>query len=426
MVYDANREVVLDNTINISEGRTLSTLHGSATQTSSTTSSSSSSSWHQLLTDISTTTISFPNGINHPNADNINGSPSDVDVRAALKLYNVVKVAAFKSGYKPLSKGEGVVFDIISDLGTHRLIDSVGTLANLMCVEIEKELAIDVDTSRHITTMNDGDTAEMGDNYTTTPINTINNTLQTNNTIYNLARTTFYNIRPSPQSGIIHLISTHRSLQLHTAGRLPCPNCTKWCKGPKGLWWHQLKHHGVDYGGAMELAAGSLDTLAVVRWEERRRDLFLGREGVNSKGGVSDAASAKENDENSITLDAFEFVKTGDIHNFIKLIENEKHNPITLDRNGATALHWAAGCGHVNIVSYLIEKCKCCPNQGQIGKRSFAGRTPLHWAARNGHLKVVEYLIERCNGAVDIEAKTGDGTTAFCWAAWQGHLDVMK
>jgi ankyrin repeat protein len=87
-------------------------------------------------------------------------------------------------------------------------------------------------------------------------------------------------------------------------------------------------------------------------------------------------------------------------------------------------LHWAAGSGHVSIVSYLTEKCNFAPDQGQIGKRSFSGRTPLHWAARNGHLTVVHYLIAQCN--VDIEAKTLDGTTAFCWAAWQGHLDVMK
>lgn len=27
---------------------------------------------------------------------------------------------------------------------------------------------------------------------------------------------------------------------------------------------------------------------------------------------------------------------------------------------------------------------------------------------------------------MDIDATTSDGTTAFCWASWQGHLDVMK
>lgn len=55
-------------------------------------------------------------------------------------------------------------------------------------------------------------------------------------------------------------------------------------------------------------------------------------------------------------------------------------------------------------------------------RRSTLSRPPR--AARNGHLDVVEYLVSACG--VDVDAKTSDGTTAFCWAAWQGHLDVMK
>ena len=105
-------------------------------------------------------------------------------------------------------------------------------------------------------------------------------------------------------------------------------------------------------------------------------------------------------------------------------MQNEPKTNSLLDKNGANLLHWAAGCGHLAIVSYLVKKCGFCPNEGQVGKRSFSGRTPLHWSARNGHLNVVEYLVERCN--IDIEAKTLDGTTAFCWAAWQGHLDIMQ
>eukprot|EP00956_Cyclotella_meneghiniana_P035554 scaffold115985_cov24-Cyclotella_meneghiniana.AAC.1 len=45
-------------------------------------------SWIDQLREIAYTTVSFPNGINHKNSDNVNGSPSDVDVRAALTLYN--------------------------------------------------------------------------------------------------------------------------------------------------------------------------------------------------------------------------------------------------------------------------------------------------------------------------------------------------
>lgn len=39
-------------------------------------------------------------------------------------------------------------------------------------------------------------------------------------------------------------------------------------------------------------------------------------------------------------------------------------------------------------------------------------------------MNIVKYLVHNCR--VNIDATTSDGTTAFCWASWQGHLDVMK
>lgn len=125
----------------------------------------------------------------------------------------------------------------------------------------------------------------------------------------------------------------------------------------------------------------------------------------------------------------------------------------TTDRYGALLLHWAAGGGHVDMVQYLVEVQNCDPCAPQHGQRAFAGRTALHWAARYGHLTTVHYLMnhsvfvnqtnQKKSGCAQrqqrvrrdehedavtrlLEATTVDGTTAFCWAAWQGHLEVMK
>ena len=123
------------------------------------------------------------------------------------------------------------------------------------------------------------------------------------------------------------------------------------------------------------------------------------------------------------------------------------------DRHGAPLLLWAAGGGHLPLVRYLVEECGCDPDAPQTGKRAFGGRTALHWAARKGHAAIVEYLLslrlpssstsgksseeedhhetEDCTNATTtarrrMEAATADGTTAFGWAAWQAHTQVLE
>lgn len=122
----------------------------------------------------------------------------------------------------------------------------------------------------------------------------------------------------------------------------------------------------------------------------------------------------------------------------------------TTDKHGAVLLHWAAGRGCLSMVQFLVEDCQCDPDTPQRGHRAFAGRTALHWAARNGHAATVVYLLEHARKLDEfvcptaslkkneeiavatprltarLEAATADGTTAFAWAAWQGHLEVLR
>lgn len=159
--------------------------------------------------------------------------------------------------------------------------------------------------------------------------------------------------------------------------------------------------------------------------------------------------------EPKIYSDPWECIQTGGtLSQFIECLDQQPSSfdcCHARDKYGAVLLHWAAGNGNTCIVKYLVELKHCPINIKQIGKRSYTGRTPLHWAARNGHYYTVLYILQYASKMIIppqqgservlletkpyknllllyecMEAKTEDGTTPFCWASWQGHLNIMQ
>jgi len=244
----------------------------------------------------------------------------------------------------------------------------------------------------------------------------------------------------SQASGIVSMISMERSQMLRLAGRLPCPRCIQWCKGEKGLWWHQQQYHKVEYADATTVAqATGINAGAIVLYGEPYSNVRISiANGGDNTNGTKPGRLRADHDN-----DPMEDIREGNLDGLKRAVQNHGYQPSkAFDAKGATPLMWAAGGGCLEMTVYLVEECGCSPNQSQRGKRSFAGRTALHWAARNGRLGVVRYLLalatsdsvasQRVRGTHSLsigdllEAKTRDGTTAFGWACWQRHLAIME
>jgi ankyrin repeat protein len=299
-------------------------------------------------------TISFSN--KEKKVDDVSGKPHDVEIRIALSLYHRTRTQTkHASG--------SLTIEITSDYGLVRTVSSSNDLANLFVQILSQS----------------------------------------------------WDVR-SDNSGILCLVTEERSQNLRSMNLLPCPICVKWCKGEKGLWWHQQRVHGREHSQASEQASKERTILALIR--------YMPDEATTAQNKHSSSLPLIELlQKPQETMDIFEMARRGCLEEIQSLLSNDIETANTQDSKGSFPLHWASGFGHLSVVHYLVEVCKCDPNVGQRGKRSFSGRTPLHWAARNGHLDVVKYLVENCN--VQKDATTLDGTSAFCWACWQGHLDVM-
>jgi ankyrin repeat protein len=77
--------------------------------------------------------------------------------------------------------------------------------------------------------------------------------------------------------------------------------------------------------------------------------------------------------------------------------------------NGATAVHWAALVGEVDLVGWLAEQGAQIDPAVEV-----SGMQPIHWAATRGHTEVVKLLLKL---GADIDARDVKGTTPLVIAS---------
>ena len=174
------------------------------------------STWSAELKSVAKTTISFTN----KQSTLLDGKPHDIEIRAALALFHRCAGRKRKRSNRTL---HGVV-SAVSDLGVKRSIESPLALAELLCFSLEESLR---------------------------------------------QESLIHDVRPNA-SGIICLVTPGRAKAMRDSGRLPCPKCVKWCKGEKGLWWHQQMEHGSEHSVAAAAAAIEQNVFAIVPYDPHR------------------------------------------------------------------------------------------------------------------------------------------------------------
>lgn len=112
----------------------------------------------------------------------------------------------------------------------------------------------------------------------------------------------------------------------------------------------------------------------------------------------------------------------GDLVKIVQLARGGWDAASAVDKHGNTPLMWAAGAGHLPVVQWLVTE-----QNVDVEESNKQGRTALMWAAKNGQVGVVDWLLsEAPPPRADAAAQMKDGSRAFDWAIYGGHLPTLR
>ncbi|RXM27791.1 Serine/threonine-protein phosphatase 6 regulatory ankyrin repeat subunit B [Acipenser ruthenus] len=136
---------------------------------------------------------------------------------------------------------------------------------------------------------------------------------------------------------------------------------------------------------------------------DRKRRGILGE----THGAVEENEGSQEEREKEASL-CLEF-----------LLQNEA-NPSIRDKQGYSAVHYAAAYGHRHCLELLLDRAHSSPeDSGSPG----GVRSPLHLAAYHGHAQALDVLLQSVS---DLDAVDEGGRTPLSLAALRGHAECVE
>ncbi|KAG1714864.1 Death-associated protein kinase 1 [Nymphon striatum] len=122
-------------------------------------------------------------------------------------------------------------------------------------------------------------------------------------------------------------------------------------------------------------------------------------------------------DENNVVINAlFGSIESANISGVQQVLSN-KIDPDMTNKHGESAVHIAAGVGHLDILKFLQSK------GADINLLDNNGDSTICWAARQGHSHIIKYLVSE---DVSVHTRNKADETALHIAARYGHSDAIQ
>ncbi|CAF1135873.1 unnamed protein product, partial [Didymodactylos carnosus] len=137
---------------------------------------------------------------------------------------------------------------------------------------------------------------------------------------------------------------------------------------------------------------------------------------VNMKK-LCNIATIDVNKENKHGETALHFACGSGHFDIVKLLCDRKANLFVVDGYGNNTIYWAARQGHVQIIIFLHEKGV------QIDLPNRINETSLHVSSRYGHAHVTDYL---CKVGANVDAQDDEHETSLMCATWHGYPRIVR